>query len=175
MLGALRPKAHVDRLYIPRKVGGRGFLSIESSVQQEVRSVSQYVHESEEKLLQCILNEGVMKQWDGKTSEAMKQEKRERQYKWQQWPLQFLRHTEGKRIKKNCMWLQRGDMKKETEATLIAAHDQAITTNAVKVKIRKQQGSPLCRMCKEKEESIVYVLSECTKLAKTHHTSSTTE
>ena len=60
MLGALRPKAHVDRLYIPRKVGGRGFLSIESSVQQEVRSVSQYVHESEEKLLQCVVSEEVM-------------------------------------------------------------------------------------------------------------------
>ena len=43
-------------------------------------SLSQYVNESEETLLKCVLNEGVMKQWDGKTSEVMKQEKRERQH-----------------------------------------------------------------------------------------------
>ena len=30
-------------------------------------------------------------------------------------------------------------MKRETEATLIAAQDQAITSNSVKVKIHKQQ------------------------------------
>ena len=71
----------------------------------------------------------------------MKQEKkRERQHNWQQKALhgQFFRQTEGKRIKKTWMWLQRGDMKRETEATLMAAQDQVITTNAVKVKIHKQ-------------------------------------
>ena len=68
MHGAVHPKADVDRLYIPRREAGRGFLSIESSVQQKVHSLSQYVHESEEKLLKCVLNEGVMKQRDGTTS-----------------------------------------------------------------------------------------------------------
>ena len=60
-------------------------------------------------------------------------------------------------------------MKRETEATLMAAHHPAITTNTVKVKIHKQQGSPLIvqtRMCKQ-EESVRHVLSECTKLAQT--------
>ena len=77
-------------------------LSIESTVQQEVHSLSQYVHDSEEKLLQCVVNEGVMKQRDGKISELMKQEKkRERHHNWQQKALygQYLRHTEGKRTK----------------------------------------------------------------------------
>ena len=75
-----------------------------------------------------------MTQWDGKASEVMKQEKkRERQHNWQQKALhgQYLRQTEGKRTK-TWMWLQRGDMKRETEATLMAAQDQAITTNAEK-------------------------------------------
>ena len=59
-----------------------------------------YAHKSEEELLQGVVNEGVMKQWDGKTSEVMKQEKRrERQHNWQPKALheQFLRQTEGKR------------------------------------------------------------------------------
>ena len=53
----------------------------------------------------------------------------------------------------------------------MAAQDQATTTSAVKVKIHKQQGSPLCQMCKEKEESIGHVLSEYTKLAQTQYKS----
>ena len=69
-------KANVDRFYIPRREGGRGLLSVESSVQQEVHSLSQYVHESEEELLKCVVNEGVMKRWNDKTSEVMKQEKK---------------------------------------------------------------------------------------------------
>ena len=73
------------------------------------------------------------------------------------------------------MWLQRGEMKRETEVTLIAAHDQAITTNAVKIKVHRQQGSPICRMCTQKEESLGHVLSECSKLAQTSYESSTIE
>ena len=123
MHGALYPKAHVDRLYIPRKEGGRGLLSIKSSVQQEEHTMSHYVHESEEELLQCVMNEGVMKQCDGKKSEVMKQEKkRERQHNRKQKALhgQYLRHTEGKRTKKTWMWLKRGAIKSEIEATLMA-------------------------------------------------------
>ena len=53
MHGALNPRADEDPLYIPRREGGRGFLCIESSVQQKVHSPSQYVYKSEEKLLKC--------------------------------------------------------------------------------------------------------------------------
>ena len=72
MHGALHSRTHVHPLCIPRREGERGLLSIESTVQQEVHGVSQYVHESEEELLQCVVNEGVVKQWDGKTSEVIK-------------------------------------------------------------------------------------------------------
>ena len=60
-----------------------------------------------------------MKQWDGKASEVMKQgTKREGDRSWQQKALhgQYLRHTEDKRTKKIWMWLQRGDMKRGTDA-----------------------------------------------------------
>ena len=66
---------------------------------------------------------------------------------------QYLRHTESKRTKKTCMWLRRDDVKRETEATLIAAHHQAITTNAMRVKIHKQQGSA-CVECARKKKSL---------------------
>ena len=50
--GALHPKSDVDRLYIPRKEGGRGLISIEDSVQLAIRVLERYVHGSKKRLLQ---------------------------------------------------------------------------------------------------------------------------
>ena len=51
--GALHLKSDVDRLYIPRKEGGRGFISIEDCVELAIRGLEVYVHESEERLIQA--------------------------------------------------------------------------------------------------------------------------
>ena len=51
--GALHPKSDVDRLYIPRKEGGRGLIFIEDCVELAIRSLEVYVHGSEEKLIQA--------------------------------------------------------------------------------------------------------------------------
>ena len=47
--GALHPKSDVDRLYIPRKEGGRGLISIEDCVELAIRGLKVYVHGSEER------------------------------------------------------------------------------------------------------------------------------
>ena len=44
---ALDPKSDVDRLYIPRKKGGRGLISIEDIIELAVRGLEVYVHGSE--------------------------------------------------------------------------------------------------------------------------------
>ena len=51
--GALHPKSDVDRLYIPRKEGGRGLISTEDCVELAIRSLEVYVHGSEERLIQA--------------------------------------------------------------------------------------------------------------------------
>ena len=50
--GALHPKSDVDRLYIPRKEGGRGLISIEDCVELAIKGLEVYVHGSEERLIQ---------------------------------------------------------------------------------------------------------------------------
>ena len=42
--GALHPKSDVDILYIPRKKGGRGLISIEDCVELTIRDLEVYVH-----------------------------------------------------------------------------------------------------------------------------------
>ena len=51
--GALHPKSDVDRLYIPRKEGGRGLISIEDCVELAIMGLEVYVHESEERSIQA--------------------------------------------------------------------------------------------------------------------------
>ena len=44
--GVLQPNSGVDKLYIPRKEGGRGFISIEDCVELAIIGLEVYVHES---------------------------------------------------------------------------------------------------------------------------------
>ena len=54
MYGALHPKSNVERLYIPRKEGGRGLISIEDCVELAIKGLEVYVHESKERLIQLL-------------------------------------------------------------------------------------------------------------------------
>ena len=63
------------------------------------------------------------------------------------------------------VWLQQGHLKKETEGLLMAAQSQSLRTNAVKAKIDRSQTVSLCRMFRQKDETVNHLLSECPKLA----------
>ena len=51
MNGSLNPRENVGRLYLPRKEGGRGFISCKECVNVEVQSLDKYLSESEEWML----------------------------------------------------------------------------------------------------------------------------
>jgi len=50
---------------------------------------------------------------------------------------------------------------RETESTVVADQDQALSTNYFKKKILKEEIGSKCRLCKEYEEAIVNVTSGC--------------
>ena len=58
---------------------------------------------------------------------------------------------------------------KETESSLMATQDQTLATKACRVTILKQQGSEECRICNEREETVMHILSECSKLAQAEY------
>ena len=51
--GVLHPKSDVDRLYVPRKEGGIGLISIEDCVKLAIRDLEVYVYGSKERLIQA--------------------------------------------------------------------------------------------------------------------------
>ena len=67
------------------------------------------------------------------------------------------------------LWLKSGDIKGETESTIVAAQDQAISTNYFKNKILKREIESKCRFCKQHEETIDHLTSGCPILAKNEY------
>ena len=61
MYGALHPKSDIDRLYLKRKPGGRGLISIEMCVKPEGNNLGLYVRGLNEMLLKGIKKDGIVK------------------------------------------------------------------------------------------------------------------
>ena len=54
MNGMHHPREDVDRLYIKRKVGGRGLLELQSLHQQSVLSLAEYIRSENGRLIQMV-------------------------------------------------------------------------------------------------------------------------
>ena len=100
--GALHPKPDVDRLYIPRKEGGSGLISIEDCAELAIRGLEVYVHESEERLIQAARGDKL----DGlEAASVLKRSKKEKRLEdWEEKVLhgQYLRQT--KEVRRDQCW-----------------------------------------------------------------------
>ena len=169
MYGALHLKSDVDRLYIKRKEGGRGLISVERCVSDEGNSFGFYVANSEDNLIKGVAAAGTINTEDAILSrELKKQKEKELRKNWNEERLheQFVREMPEKVDKdKTWQWLSRCDSKIGTEALLCAAQEQAVRTNYVKLRVDRTSESPLCRLCGTKSESVQHLVSGCEKLA----------
>ena len=105
MCGALHPKSDVDRLYILRKEGGRGLVSIEDCVELAIRGLEVYVHGSEGRLIQAARADKI----DGlEAASVLKISKKEKRLEdWEEKVIhgQYLRQTKEVRSDQCWDWL----------------------------------------------------------------------
>ena len=96
-------QSDIGRLYIPRKVGGRGLIATEDCVEFAGRGLEVYVHGSEERLLQAAWGDRV----DGlEAASVLKKVKKERRLQdWEDKALhgQYLRKTE--KVRSGQSWV----------------------------------------------------------------------
>ena len=108
--GALHPKSDVDRLYVPRKEGGRGLILIKDGVELAIRGLEVYVHGNEERLIQAARGDKI----DGlEAASVLKRSKKEKRLEyWEEKVLHghYLRQTKEVRIDQCWAWLQNGDL-----------------------------------------------------------------
>jgi hypothetical protein len=81
---------------------------------------------------------------------------------------QFPRSLDEKLVdeEQSYLWMKRGDIKGETESTIVAAQDQAVGTNYFKRTILKEEIEIRCRLSKEYEETVDHLTSGRLILAK---------
>lgn len=161
MYNSFHKKGDVDRLYLDRAEGGRGLISVEDCVLIEKSSLLNYVSGSEEELLSQVVSENVLSA--GRDKKECKDLRREN-LKSKKLHSVFFEKTEFKDLQ-SWEWLRNGDLKKATEGTIMAAQEQATRTRWIRHHIDKEDISPLCRLCGEREENVAHLVSECTQLA----------
>ena len=147
----------VDRLYVPRKEGGRGFASIEDSVDISIQRLEDYIEKHERGLVTAIRN-NTDNTIDNRMTITRKQ-------KWERKQLygRFKRLINNISHDKTWTWLRKGNFMRETESLLMAAQNSAIRTNHTKARIDKTQQNSKCRLCDDRDETINHTMSECSK------------
>ena len=53
----LHPQSDIDRLYLPRRIGGRRLLQIRQTVEEEIRNISEYISSTTESALKELVEE----------------------------------------------------------------------------------------------------------------------
>ena len=124
-------------------------VAIEDCVELAVRAWEVYVHGSEERLLQAASLDREDNLEAGSVLKKVKKEKRLQDCKEKALHGLYLRQTKEVRSEQSWVWLQNGDLKRETESLIFAAQNQSIRTNLVKAKIDKIQKDTLCRLCRK--------------------------
>ena len=98
---ALHSRDDVDRLYVPRKEGGRGLTSIEDSVDESIQRLQDYIEKHERGLITAIRN-NTDNTIDNRMTKTRKQ-------KWEEKQL----HGGFKRLNKQHLTRQNLDMAKK--------------------------------------------------------------
>ncbi|XP_068734717.1 uncharacterized protein [Montipora capricornis] len=169
MYNALHLRESVARLYLRRKIGGRGLISIADCVDQASIGLANYTAESNERLLTAARRGTSTRQEDSKEFKKRKREERMKEVREKQLHGQFLREMDGMASDKSWEWLEKGHIKRHTEGLIMAAQSQSVRANAIKAKNEKSQDDSRCRLCKKTNETVNHLLSECPKLAQSEY------
>ena len=164
MNGAFHTRSSVDRLYIKRKEGGRGLMSVEECVRAEEAGLDEYVLASEEWMLKVVA-EGV-----GENEEVQSVYKKrvdsERKVRLGQKLIhgKFFKDVEKVADPRSWQWLSGGYLDKKKESYICAAQENVLNTRLYGVTKLGQEGDGKCRKCGIDSESVGHLVSACSKL-----------
>ena len=169
----LHPKADVERLYIPRKDGGRGLIDVETAFKTATIGLDHYLKHKEGQYPKQVLEHERSKAKNSISKNATKfkrevtmPEIENREDKSASENAKALKHVFKSRMKsmKEEKWRNKAlhgqypsNLKGETEGLLVAAQDQAINTRNYQKVICGQQVESKCRICSQHEETVDHI------------------
>ena len=158
-----RLKSSTARLYTSRKEGGRSLHSIENVVRQEEQSLKSYVNkkaESDPLMAECKRLIATKKDPDETSA-------------WYQKPLHGAWHkgvSEVADMVRTYLWLNKSNIRANTQALIMAAQEQALNARTVEHKIYHTVQDSRCSLCNQHAETVGHITSGCSKLAGTKYT-----
>ena len=164
MFGAFHKKGSVPRLYMKRKEGGRGLISVFDCVKQEELALSEYVKGTEEWMLKVVgetLHVGETKNEYKKRVEKTRMEC----FLGKRLHGKFMRDVSKVADARSWQWLRAGYLGKGTERYVFAAQEQVLRTRFFRATIQREDIDPKCRVCCKEVESVGHVASGCSVLA----------
>ena len=155
MYGGFHPKSSTLRLYTKRNEGGRGLVSIRATVQDETTKIQEYIRKMAPK--------------DELLSEYLRQQKpddaeEEEEPSWRDKPLHGMYHRQIEEvadIKKSYQWLEKAGLKDSTEALIMAAQEQALSTRSIEAGNYHTRQDSRCRLCKDAPETVQHIIAGC--------------
>ena len=117
---ALHPSDQVDRLYVPRKVGGSGLASIEESVGTSIQQLEDYIEKHEPGQITAIRNN------TDNTIDNRMIITRKQKWEGKQLYVRFKRLISNISHNKIWTWQRKGKFKRKIESLLMAAQNSAI-------------------------------------------------
>jgi hypothetical protein len=176
MHGAFHIKSDDDRLYLKRKDGGRGLISVTDCIRMEEENVK-YVAKSQEWMLKKVLEHSVAvgevpvvgrPTYKSATNKAWRLLTKPLHVRFFQ-GIKQIDEESGKTVAgpRSWDWVKAGYMTPSTESYLFAAQEQAINTNAKRSRIYREVDedgevvSGMCLVCGEKLETVAHVAGGC--------------
>ena len=138
---SLHPRDNVDRLHVSRKEGGRGLASTEDNVDASIQRLEDYREKHERGLTTAIRNDT-----DNTIDDRMITTKKQ---KWEKKQIysRFKLLINNISHQKTWTWLRKRNLEREKEFLLIAAQDNDIRTNHMKVRTDRTQQNSKYRLC----------------------------
>ena len=185
--GNLHMRSDINRIYVPRKLGGRGLTSIEDSYTARMFSLAKHIKEAadtnafmkkvkqheQENIIR--LKDQLLEYHNIKPEEYTKQAvktklKQDHMKAWKNKPLHrylFEKIEADDEIDQEAsnQWLHSG-MSSHVEGYINAMQEQEIATKATKKRRNKDQTmNSKCRLCETQEETVLHVLGACPSLS----------
>ncbi|XP_044765984.1 uncharacterized protein LOC123322181 isoform X2 [Coccinella septempunctata] len=177
--GLLHPNSATERLYLPRKEGGRGLKCLEGACRKEEEKLKAFFRLSNNPIHQWINSASNPPSSSGQASEGQSEAVSREDTLRQTWKAKPLHgrfhaslHQEDVDIQASNTYLTQGYLYPQTKGTLFAIQDQVVPTRSyTKHTIKQQIDSTKCRLCNNAEESVQHLSSGCSAIAGTKYLS----
>ena len=168
MNGAFHKASSVDRLYMKRKEGGRGLISVEECVRAEERGLCEYVLASEEWMLMVVAT-GMEDEGSQLEFKKRMADERVSRLKAKKLHGKFFNKVQDVAGEKTWQWMRDSGLRKWTEGYVCAAQENVLKTRNYCASVLKQGGERKCRLCGEYVETVGHLVSACSALAQTEY------